>query len=150
MDQSTLGQYSINTLVDTRWTLDPHLCRQSGKSELIFADMECQSSVDQDIDQVLTILLYEYRLRCWLSVDRDIDRMLIQGWTRVSVDTQPFKSWASMIQNILLFLSSVHPLVYALNLFCILLFIFDLVVHIIFLTWPVFWSRSAEGGWWNG
>lgn len=48
------------------------------------------------------------------------------------------------------FFSSVHPVVYAVNLFCILLFIFDLVVHIIFLTWPVFWSRSAEGGWWNG
>lgn len=57
LDQSTLGQYSINTLVDTRWTLDPHLCRQSGKSGLIFADMECQSSVGQDIDQVLTIVV---------------------------------------------------------------------------------------------
>jgi len=45
---------------------------------------------------------------------------------------------------------SVHPLVYTLNLLCILLFIFDLVVHIIFLTWPVFWSRRAEGGLWNG
>ena len=48
------------------------------------------------------------------------------------------------------FFFSVHPVVYALNLVCILLFIFDLVVHIVFLTWPVFWSRSAEGGLWNG
>ncbi|XP_020600705.1 two pore calcium channel protein 1B-like isoform X2 [Orbicella faveolata] len=63
----------------------------------------------------------------------------------------------SLIHSFLIFFEpptiqvlSVHPLVYALNLFCILLFIFDLVVHIIFLTWPVFWSRSAEGGQWNG
>lgn len=44
----------------------------------------------------------------------------------------------------------VHPIVYVLNMSCIMLFIFDLVVHIIFLTWPVFWSRRTEGGWWNG
>ncbi|KAL9958922.1 hypothetical protein ACROYT_G035999 [Oculina patagonica] len=63
----------------------------------------------------------------------------------------------SLIHSFLIFFEpptihvlSVHPVVYAVNLFCILLFIFDLVVHIIFLTWPVFWSRSAEGGWWNG
>lgn len=46
--------------------------------------------------------------------------------------------------------SSVHPLVLAVNFFCLLLYFFDLVVHIIFLTWPVFWTRSTEGGLWNG
>ncbi|XP_022782429.1 two pore calcium channel protein 1A-like [Stylophora pistillata] len=65
--------------------------------------------------------------------------------------------WNSLLHSFLIFfepptiqVSRVHPFVYVLNMSCIMLFMFDLVVHIIFLTWPVFWSRRTEGGWWNG
>ncbi|XP_048579901.1 sodium channel protein type 11 subunit alpha isoform X2 [Nematostella vectensis] len=46
--------------------------------------------------------------------------------------------------------SRVSPAVYLLDFICIILYLFDLMINITFLTWPVFWSRRAEARAWNG
>ncbi|XP_057304377.1 uncharacterized protein LOC130641552 isoform X3 [Hydractinia symbiolongicarpus] len=45
---------------------------------------------------------------------------------------------------------SVGACVYILNAFCLFVFTIDIVIHVTFLSWPIFWSKKAEESYWNG
>lgn len=101
---SAFDQYPIDTSIDTWSTLNEHLVQQSVKSQPSFAAMlpsvdgylvsllmnECPSSVNWESTK--------YQLNCQSTVDRDIDQVSTDGWLMVQIDTQPRKPQRNMIQ----------------------------------------------------